>query len=141
MKLLAIAIFVALLSGACITHAEEISDKQKAKQVMGKIINQCATITGANYLNQKCKQLTDQPGDQLSEEPAYCQEKISKIMGPNPKFIAQLDRSAHEVADKTECNEKSKTIIIQSFNMSVPLHDALSKLVNGPNTTDLRNPH
>jgi len=120
--------------------APALADKQEIDKVMGQVIDQCATITGAHYVNQRCKHLPDQVEAQFAKEPEYCRTQIEKLMGPNAQFWQKLDAAAKSTADSKECGDETKKIAIQGFNMSVKLHDALSMAVNGPDTKDLINP-
>lgn len=106
------------------------SQSEEDKKILGVLIDRCATVTGGNYLNQKCQELPDDVSIQLSKEPVYCQETLGKLFGLPNEFFNAIDQAAKETAENKPCGEKSRSISIASFNLSVQLHQVLENGLN-----------
>lgn len=109
------------------------ADKDAAEQgrrLAGQLMDQCATVLGANYLDTKCNYFAHDVSlkTQFQEHAIFCASQLVAIVGTPQKMVQDMDAAAKDVANQHECDPAAKSIVINGFNMSVRLSEALTKL-------------
>lgn len=100
------------------------AQQEEGKKVIGEMVDACATVMGANHLEQRCSKLDKKLGGQLSDNATECKKKMVTVIGLPAKMLQDMDSAAKATADKQECNDGAEKIAAGALDFGKRLKNA-----------------
>lgn len=117
---------LSLVFVSTMAFAQAASSQDETKKAVGEMADACATVMGANYLEQRCKKLDKTLGSQLSDNAAECKKKMVTIIGFPENMLNAMDSAAKATADDQECKENAEKIATGALNLGERLKNAFA---------------